>query len=109
MSYINHVTIVGNLTADPQAGNVRNGTAANMRVASDLRFTDAEGKEAERVDYIDVDAYGKLGENCILDLKKGDRVIIAGPLRYDTWQDDDGGKHSKHRVKAKAVGKSLEF
>ena len=106
---LNQVVVVGNLTEDPRKGNTASVTVANMRMASDFRVTDPEGNKIERTEYVDVEAYGVMGENCLASLRKGSRVIVAGYLRYDEWQDSEGNKRSKLKVKASVVGDSLEF
>lgn len=107
---VNTTVIVGNLVDDPAAGNLANGTAANMRIATHTEWTDKESNEkVKHADFFDVEAYGKLGENCLEELKKGDRIVVAGSLRYDEWPDDAGNKRSKVKIRAGVVGKSLEF
>jgi len=106
---LNQVIEVGNLTKDPVEADVGNGKAANMRLAVNKKYTDVKGKEAEITDYVDIEAWGRLAENCLKELRKGDRVIIAGNLRYDEWQDADGNTRSRHKVRAQVVGRSLEF
>lgn len=107
---INNITMVGNLTDTPAAGNLSNGTAANMRVATHVEYTEtSSGQKVKRSDFFDVEAYGKLAENCLAELKKGDRIVVSGSLRYDEWTDDAGNKRSKAKIRAGVVGKSLEF
>ena len=108
--YVNSVVQVGNLTGDPEAGSPDNGTVANFRIAVGNEKKDEDGKVVSgRVDFIDVECWGVQGQNCLDTLKKGDRVILVGLLVHDRWEADDGTKHSKHNIKAKTVGKSLEF
>lgn len=107
---INNVTVVGNLTNAPAAGALSNGTAANMRVATHVEYAEAgSGEKVKRSDFFDVEAYGKLADNCLAELKKGDRIVVSGSLRYDEWSDDAGNRRSKAKIRAGVIGKSLEF
>lgn len=107
---INNVTIVGNLTDPPTAGNMSKGTAANMRLATHFEHTDPGSREkTKHTDFFDIEAYGNLAENCLTELQKGDRIVVSGWIRYDVWTDDAGNKRSKAKIRAGVVGKSLEF
>jgi single-strand DNA-binding protein len=107
---INIVTIVGNLVDDPQSGNAESIAIANMRLAAHVEWQkEGEEEPTKHTDFVDVEVFGVMAENCLGSLHKGDRVIVVGPLRYDEWQADDGSKKSKLKVKAKAIGSSLEF
>jgi len=63
----------------------------------------------ERTDFIDVECWGSQAENVGRSLKRGDRAIVAGQLKYDQWSDTEGNTRSKVRIRASAVGFSLEF
>lgn len=106
--YVNTVTLVGNLTKDPERGKSQNGTIANMRIAVDKKWTDKEGNEQKNTRFIDVETFGVQADNCLDSLHVGDRVIMVGPLEYDEWETADG-KRSKLKIKAVVVGKTLEF
>ena len=63
----------------------------------------------ERTDYIDVECWGSQAENILSSLGRGDRAVVAGQIRYDQWSDEAGNPRSKVKIKASAVGASLEF
>ena len=108
--YVNSIVVVGNLTKDPEAGHPESGVVANFRVAVDSQRKDDEGKVVSgRLDFIDAEVWGSQGQSCLDHLKIGDRVILAGLLALDQWEDGDGNKRSKHKIKVKAIGRSLEF
>jgi single-strand DNA-binding protein len=111
--YVNNVVIVGNLTSDPQMGGA-DGRVTNFRIA--VNRWRKPGQESEddpnlnnRTEFIDVECWGSQAENIGSTLKRGDRAIVAGQLKYDQWSDEDGNLKSRIRIKAFAVGPSLEF
>ncbi len=111
--YVNNVVIVGNLTSDPRMGGT-DGKLANFRIAVNRwRKPGQEGADDEnlkdRTEFIDVECWGAQAENIGSSLKRGDRAIVAGQLKYDQWSDEDGNLKSRIRIKAFAVGPSLEF
>ena len=109
--YVNNVVVVGNLTADPRMGEA-DGKVVNFRLAVN-RWKRPEQEPAEevkeRTEFIDVECWGSQAENVGSSLHRGDRAIVAGQLKFDQWTDDDGNLHSRLRIKALAVGPSLEF
>jgi len=108
--YVNSVVLVGNLTKDPEAGSPDNGTVVNFRIAVGDQKKDGDGNVVSgRVDFVDVEVWGAQGQHCKDTLKKGDRVILVGPFLLDQWTDGEGNARSKHKIKARVVGRSLEF
>lgn len=59
--------------------------------------------------WIDVKAWGTLGENLAAELQKGDRVIVAGKLEQEKWTDKDGKERSKIVLVADDAGRSPRF
>jgi single-strand DNA-binding protein len=111
--YVNNVVIVGNLTSDPRMADA-DGKLANFRIAVNRwRKPGQEGEDdtafKDRTEFIDVECWGSQAENIGSSLKRGDRAIVAGQLKYDQWSDEDGNLKSRLRIKAFAVGPSLEF
>ncbi len=110
--YVNHVALVGNLTADPRMGEADGTKVANFRMAVNRRRRpDAESDAdiKERTEFIDVECWGSQAANVEATLHRGDRAIVAGQLRYDQWNDEAGNLKSRLKIKAFAVGPSLEF
>lgn len=110
--FVNSVVVTGNLTSDPKMGESDGTKVANFRVAVNRwrkpeRDSDREVKE--RTEFIDVECWGSLAENVELTLHRGDRAIVAGALRYDQWTDAEGVMKSRLKIKAFAIGPSLEF
>jgi single-strand DNA-binding protein len=109
--YVNNVVVVGNLTADPRLGDGES-KVVNFRMAVNRWRKPDQGAEEdgkERPDFVDVECWGSQAENVASSLRRGDRAIVAGQLKQDQWSDDEGNNRSRMRIRATAVGASLEF
>lgn len=107
---VNNITIIGNLTGDPELRYTPNGTAvANFRIAVNRRWQDNAGEWCEDVSYIPVTVWKKLAENCSESLKKGDRVVVNGRLQMRTWETKEGQTRNVLEIIAKVVASSLEW
>jgi single-strand DNA-binding protein len=109
---VNNVVVVGNLTADPRTGEADGVKVANFRMAVNRwrkPGQDSDEDIKERTEFIDVECWGSQAANVEATLRRGDRAIVAGQLRYDQWTDDAGNIKSRIKIKAFAVGPSLEF
>jgi len=110
--YVNNVVVVGNLTADPRVAEADGVKVADFRIAVNRwrkPGQDTEEDLKERTEFIDVECWGSQAANVEATLRRGDRAIVAGQLRYDQWTDDEGNIKSRLKIKAFAVGPSLEF
>lgn len=95
---INSVVINGNLVKDAQKRSTKNGTTV-------IEFSIASNKkrgDKEKVNYVDVTAYGKTAEGAFEYLKKGKGVNIEGELIQDKWEKD-GKTASRFYVLASKV------
>jgi single-strand DNA-binding protein len=108
---VNNVTILGNLTRDPELRFTPNGTAVvSFGIAVNRNIQNKTSGEWEtQVDFFNVTAWFKLAENCAESLSKGDRVLVSGRLSQDSWEGKDGQKRSSVRIIASVVAPSLEF
>lgn len=96
---LNHISIMGRLTKDPELRRTASGTAcANFTLAVDRDFS----REKE-VDFIDCIAWGKTGEFVSNNFSKGRMMIVAGRLQIRSWQDKDGNKRRNAEVVADNV------
>ncbi len=104
MPAYNHVTLVGNLTADIELRHLPSGVAvADMRLAISERFKNRQGENVEKPVFIDVVVWDKQAENCARYLGKGSPVLVDGRLQMDEWTNKEGEKRSKLRVRANTV------
>lgn len=91
-----NVTLVGNLARDPESRQVGEYNVTRLVVAVN------DSRQKDKVSYVDVEAWGKLGEICQKYLTKGRQVLTNGRIVQDTWEKD-GKKNSKLYVKADNV------
>ena len=105
MASYNRVVMVGNLTRDPEYKQLPSGQAVcRLGLAVNRSFKNKQsGNAIQEVCYIDVDVWGAQAESCNQYLKKGRPVLVEGRLKYDTWQDQQGGTRSKHSIVADRV------
>jgi single-strand DNA-binding protein len=108
---INNITIVGNLTRDPELRFTPSGTpVASFGLAVNRSIQNKEtGEWTSSADFFNIVAWFKLAENCAQSLIKGDRVLISGRLSQDNWEDKDGQKRSAYKIIANIIAPSLEF
>ncbi len=107
MAFDNSITVVGNITRDPELRFTPSGAAvANFGVAWNKKGYD--GKEDE-VSFFDVTCWRQLAENVSESLTKGSRVVVYGRLEQRSWQTQDGDKRSKVEIIADDVAPSLKW
>lgn len=91
--YINKVTILGNLTRDPELKSLPNGTkVANFAVATNRTWKDQNGQKQEAVDYHNIVAFAKSAELIYQYCKKGNQIYVEGRLTTRSWDDQATGK-----------------
>ncbi|MGB1505362.1 MAG: single-stranded DNA-binding protein [Acidimicrobiales bacterium] len=106
MAFDNTITVVGNVTRDPELRFTQGGMAvANFGVAWNKRKQDGE----EEVSFFDVSCFRQLAENVAESLTKGSRVVIYGTLQQRSWDTPDGERRSKVEIIADDVAPSLKW
>ena len=100
MASFNKVILLGNLTRDPQLKYLPSQTAvAEFGLAVNRKFRTQQGEDREEVTFIDCTAFAKTGELINQYFTKGKPIFIEGRLKYDQWEDKQGGgKRSKLTV-----------
>lgn len=108
---VNNITILGNLTRDPELRFTPGGAAVvSFGIAVNRNIQDkGSGEWQTQVDFFNVTAWYKLAENIAESLGKGDRVLVNGRLSQDSWEDKEGQKRSTVKIIANIVAPSLEF
>lgn len=95
---MNHVTLLGNLTADPERRATSTGKAVvEWTLAVNERWKTASGEEKERCSFIACYAWGPKGEAFARFHRKGGKALVEGKLVQESWEKD-GKKQSKTRV-----------
>jgi single-strand DNA-binding protein len=106
MAFDNTVTVVGNVTRDPELRFTPGGAAvANFGLAWNRKGRDGE----EVVSFFDVTAWNQLAENASESLAKGMRVVIYGRLDQRSWETQDGDRRSKVEIVADEIAPSLRW
>ncbi|MFH1833611.1 MAG: single-stranded DNA-binding protein [bacterium] len=101
---IARVTLVGNLTRDPELRQTPSGTSVcQLGVAVNSSYKDSSGQWVEKPNYLDVVVWGAQGENCARYLSKGRQVAVDGRLDQRSWEAQDGTKRSKVEIVADTV------
>jgi single-strand DNA-binding protein len=103
--------IAGNLGGDPEMRYTPSGQAVtNFSVATNRKWSNPDGSQAEEVTWFRVTAWGKLGETCNQYLSKGRAVLIEGRLNPDkgtggprVWTGQDGQPRASFEVTAETV------
>ncbi len=105
MAGYNRIVLVGNLTRDPEYKQLSSGQAVcRLGLATNRQFRNRQtGNMVQEVCYIDIDVWGAQAESCRQYLQKGRPVLIEGRLKFDTWEDQQGKKSSKHSIVADRV------
>jgi single-strand DNA-binding protein len=99
----NLVVLMGNLTRDPELRTTPNGASVcSFSLALNRSYKGANGDWQEATDYIDVVAWGPLGERVAQYLSKGRPCLVNGRLQSRSWEQD-GNKRNKVEVVAQDV------
>ena len=100
---LNHITIMGRLTRDPELRRTGSGIAvASFSLAVDRDFGKAESGERE-TDFIDCVAWRQTGEFVSKYFTKGRMAVVSGRLQIRSWTDKDGNKRRTAEVVADNV------
>jgi single-strand DNA-binding protein len=107
----NTVTLVGNVTRDPEL-RYTSGGAANVSfgLAVNRRWQNRQTQEwEERVSFFNIVCWREMAENVAESLAKGSRVVVTGRLEQRSWETENGDKRSVVEVNADEIGPSLRW
>ena len=106
------ITVIGNLTADPELRFTPNGVpVANFTVASTPRTFDRqtnEWRDGEAM-FLNCSVWRQFAENVAESLSKGMRVIVNGNLKARSYEDRDGNRRTSFEIDVAEVGPSLRY
>ena len=98
---LNRVTLIGNLTRDPELRNTPNGKAvASMSIATNRFWTDAQGQKQKEAEFHNIVMWSKLAEIASQYLHRGSKVYIEGRLQTREWTGQDGIKRYRTEIVA---------
>lgn len=106
------ITIVGNLTADPEIRTLSNGgTVANFSIASTPRTWNRNTNQFEdgQALFLRCSAWRDLASHCVRTLRKGMRVIAQGRLQQRSYQAQDGSNRTVIEMTVDEIGPSLRY
>ena len=102
---LNHITIMGRLTRDPEMRSTQSGVAvASFTLAVDRDFSGRDGGE-KQTDFIDCTAWRHTAEFVSKYFSKGRMAVVSGRLQIDNYTDNDGNK----RKAAKVIADNIYF
>lgn len=107
----NNVTIVGNLTRDPELRFTPSGQATTtFGVAVNRRWQNRQTQDwEEQTSYFDVVCWAQMAENVAQSLGRGARVVVSGRLDQRSWENQEGERRSKIEITADEVAPSLRW
>lgn len=104
MSTLNRVFLMGNLTRDPEVRYTPSGTAVgDLGLAVNETYKNKAGETVEKTVFVDIEVWARQAETCAEYLYKGSPVFVEGRLKLDQWENQQGEKRSKLRVRADRV------
>lgn len=100
---MNKYIVTGNLTRDPEAkvldSNGKKVTVTNFTIASSRPFKRKDGTPDQETLFIDAEAWDTGAETIAKYFTKGSKILAEGSLRNETWNDKDGNKRSKIKLR----------
>ena len=110
MASENSVTLVGNITDDPELRFTPSGLpVANFTVAVNRRVPKDGAWEDKLEGFFRCSCWRDMAENVAESLQKGARVMVVGRLQQRSWEDQEGNKRSAVEVQVDEVGPSLRW
>jgi single-strand DNA-binding protein len=106
------ITVIGNLTDDPELRFTPSGAAvAKFRVASTPRFMDKASGEWKDGDplFLSCTVWRQAAENVAESLQRGSRVIVSGRLRQRSYETREGEKRTVIELEVDEIGPSLRY
>ena len=105
MPTLNRVQLIGRLGKDPESKFTPTGKkVAHFSLAVSNRWKDKDGGTKEATEWVNIEAWGRLGEVCQEYLKKGSLIFLEGRLKTDKYEDKGEAKYF-----TKIVAQTLEF
>ena len=107
----NTVTVIGNITRDPELRYTANGQAnASFGIAVNRRWMNRQTNEwEERTSFFNVVCWREQADNVAESLTKGARVIVTGRLEQRSWETENNEKRSVVEIVADEIGPSLRW
>jgi single-strand DNA-binding protein len=105
MPTLNRVQLIGRLGKDPESKFTPTGKkVCHFSLAVSNRWKDKNGETKEATEWVNIEAWGRLGEVCQEYLKKGSLVFVEGRLKTDKYEDKGETKYF-----TKVIAQTLQF
>lgn len=99
---MNKIILIGNVSTDPETRDLQNGkTVCTFNLAVNQKYPNANGDKV--TDFFRVNAWGKLGENCMKYLAKGRKAAVSGELQARLYDAKNGQQRLSLDVQADEV------
>jgi single-strand DNA-binding protein len=106
MPTLNRVQLIGRLGKDPESRFTPNGKkVTHFSLAIGSRWKSAQGEVKESTEWVNIEAWGRLGEVCEQYLHKGSLAFIEGRLKTDKYEDKSG--ETKYYTKVIALSMQM--
>lgn len=107
---MNTVTVVGNLTREPELKYTPSGAAVTkFGLAVNRNYTNRGGEKVEETSFFNCVVWSNLAENVAESLSVGSRVIVTGRLQTRSWETEEGQKRSTVEIIVDEMGPSLRW
>jgi single-strand DNA-binding protein len=107
MPTLNRVQLIGRLGKDPESKYTPTGKkVCHFSLAVSNRWKDKNGETKESTEWVNIEAWGRLGEVCQEYLKKGSLIFVEGRLKTDKYEDRERGET---KYFTKIVAQTLQF
>lgn len=105
----NTITVVGNLTREPELKYIASGRATcNLGIASSRRYMQ-NGEWTEQTSFFNLTVWADQAENVAATFSKGDRVLVSGRLEARPWETKEGEKRTSYDIIVDEIGPSLRW
>lgn len=110
MSNDNQITVIGNLTRDPELRYTTAGVAVvSFSIAQSERRKKDDKWEDGPISFFNCSAWRELGENIAASFAKGQRVMVTGRMQMRDWEDKEGNKRSSWELEVHDAGTSVRW
>ena len=93
--------VIGNVGTDPEMRYTPNGNpVTSFRIATNRRWSSADGEQHEETEWFRVNAWNKLAENCNQYVTKGMKVYVEGRLKSSPWISNEGEPRAGNEITA---------
>ena len=101
---LNKMMIIGNVGSDPEMRYTPNGNpVTSFSVATNRRWTSADGEQQEETEWFRVNAWNRLAETCNQYVSKGMKVYVEGRLKSSPWMGNDGQPRAGNEISAAEI------